>query len=144
MDQDELKNAFDAAVGSINSLAKIYEALRFTGFLVVVGAAIIIFTAVVAFQTPSGEANAGFLNITSSEQVLFMITGITLILVGGGFLALRALFQYRKGSLRVELDIARLNGTAEIVAAQADIGRRAIDSINTTGAAGDKEDIIDG
>ncbi len=106
--EEQVLNGFDTLQELLGSLGKGYQKLRFSGTLVVVGAAIILFTMLVAFQTDASGSGALFLNVDRGEQILFTIVGVVLIAIGGSFLGLRNHYKHRLDMLKYDTEVRRV------------------------------------
>jgi hypothetical protein len=104
----EVAQFFGQIFDGMEKAAKLYDKLKYGGYLAVVGTIIILFTIGVAFQTDPNSPSSSLLNVDRGEEVLFLITGMLLVLFGGAFLALRNILIYRLDVLKQETSLTRI------------------------------------
>lgn len=114
MDESKALELLGPAFDRLKELAKYYKLLGYAGFMAIVGAIVIISTAIIAFQTDPSVPGSGFLNVDRYEETLFILSGIFLMVFGGAAYGLRIILQHRSASLETQLQIAKLQAIGDI------------------------------
>lgn len=98
----------DKMLETLGKASKLYLQLGFGGFLTVVGTTTMLFTIAVAFCTDPSSEGSSLLHIDRGEELMFMISGICLTLIGGSFIVFRTLMINRNKRLEHEIQLTKI------------------------------------
>jgi hypothetical protein len=98
----------------LETLGKLYGTHGYSGLVSVVGTAILLFILVVSATTVPGLQTSGLLNFDTQEEVIFVIAGLLLILLGGFSFGFRNYLQYRMEALNVEIKVKQIEAIRDV------------------------------
>ena len=110
MDDDRNSDQITATIliNKINTLAESYKKYGFSGLTVAAGILLIIFTFIVAVQTSASDPSNSFLNVSATEEAIFLAAGLVLVVLGGTYLIVKSILIHRFSVLEIEVRLEEI------------------------------------
>ena len=93
-------------IGHIQNVAEAYKRIGFAECTASVGVVIIVFTFFVEINISSDDGSS-YLGIDFGETILFLISGLVILIIGAMMLTVRNIFQNKLEILRLNFEIAQ-------------------------------------